>query len=100
MRISPNSNLDVAMAHLKFSPLDPDEAGIIYYDFHFDQTAQAFVVDNGPVGGRVGRAMTLAELFVSIKYLIWLRWAERPGSDLGWSDYTYRNVVNIPASRW
>ena len=38
--ISPNSNLDVAMAHLKFLPLDTIEAGIIYYDFHFDQTAQ------------------------------------------------------------
>jgi hypothetical protein len=38
--ISPNSNLDVAMAHLKFSPLDTVDAGIIYYDFHFDQTAQ------------------------------------------------------------
>jgi len=38
--ISPNSNLNVAMAHLKFSPLDPVEAGLIYYDFHFDQTAQ------------------------------------------------------------
>jgi Alginate export len=38
--ISPNSNLDVAMAHLKFSPRDALEAGIIYYDFHFDQTAQ------------------------------------------------------------
>ena len=31
--ISPNSNLNVAMAHLKFSPLDPVEAGLIYYDF-------------------------------------------------------------------
>jgi hypothetical protein len=38
--ISPNSNLNVAMAHLKFSPIDTVEAGIIYYDFHFDQTAQ------------------------------------------------------------
>lgn len=113
--ISPNSNLDVAMAHLKFSPLDTVEAGVIYYDFHFDQTAQfnnptitsknaaqevdfysvwsatewltlsgviglavpgtglkqaarAFVIDNGPVDRRVGRTMTLAELFVAIKY--------------------------------
>jgi hypothetical protein len=113
--ISPNSNLNVAMAHLKFSPIDTVEAGIIYYDFHFDQTAQfndpritsknaaqevdfysvwsatewltlsgvlgfavpgaglkqaarAFVIDNGPVDRRVGRTMTLAELFVAIKY--------------------------------
>lgn len=103
------------MAHLKFSPLDTVEAGVIYYDFHFDQTAQfnnptitsknaaqevdfysvwsatewltlsgviglavpgtglkqagrAFVIDNGPVDRRVGRTMTLAELFVAIKY--------------------------------
>jgi hypothetical protein len=113
--VSPNSNLNVAMAHLKFSPIDTVEAGIIYYDFHFDQTAQfndpritsknaaqevdfysvwsatewltlsgvlgfavpgaglkqaarAFVIDNGPVDRRVGRTMTLAELFVAIKY--------------------------------
>jgi hypothetical protein len=113
--ISPNSNLNVAMAHLNFSPLDLVEAGLIYYDFHFDQTAQfnspiitsknaaqevdfycvwsaterltlsgvlgfavpsaglrqaaqAFVIDNGPISGRVGRTMTLAELFLSIKY--------------------------------
>jgi Alginate export len=113
--ISPNSNLNVAMAHLKFSPRDTVEAGIIYYDFHFaetaqfnnpnitsrnaaqevdfysvwsatewltlsgvlgfavpgtglKQTAQAFVIDNGPVDRRVGRTMTLAELFVTIKY--------------------------------
>jgi hypothetical protein len=113
--ISPNSNLNVAMAHLKFAPLDTVEAGIIYYDFHFDQTAQfdnpsitsknaaqevdfysvwsatewltvsgvlafavpgtglkqaarAFVIDNGPVDRRVGRTMTLAELFLAIKY--------------------------------
>ena len=39
--ISSNSNLDVAMAHLQFSPLDTVEGGIIYYDFHFDQTARA-----------------------------------------------------------
>jgi len=32
------------------------------------QTAQAFVIDNGPVDRRVGRTMTLAELFVTIKY--------------------------------
>jgi hypothetical protein len=113
--ISPNSNLNVAMAHLIFSPLDTVEAGIIYYDFHFDQSAQfnnpritsknaaqevdfysvwsatewltlsgvlafavpgaglkqaarAFVIDNGPVDRRVGRTMTLAELFAAIKY--------------------------------
>src|SRR5215469_8536104 len=113
--ISPNSNLNVAMAHLKFAPLDTVEAGIIYYDFHFDQTAQfnnpsitsknaarevdfysvwsptewlsvsgvlafavpgaglqqaaqAFIMDNGPLGRSVGRTMALAELFVSIKY--------------------------------
>jgi Alginate export len=113
--ISPNSNLNVAMAHLKFAPLDTVEAGIIYYDFHLDQTAQfnnpsitsknaaqevdfysvwsatesltvsgvvgfavpgtglkqaarAFVIDNGPANRPVGRTMTLAELFVAIKY--------------------------------
>jgi Alginate export len=113
--ISPNSNLNVAMAHLKFSPLDTVEAGAIYYDFHFDQTAQfnnptitsknaaqevdfysvwsatewltvsavvgfavpgtglkqaarVFVIDNGPIDRRVGRTMTLAELFLAIKY--------------------------------
>jgi hypothetical protein len=113
--ISPNSNLNVAMAHLKCSPLDTVDAGIIYYNFHFDQTAQfnnpsitsksaaqevdfysvwsptewlnvlgvlafavpraglkqaaqAFVMDNGPFGSSVGRTMTLAEVFVSIKY--------------------------------
>ena len=113
--ISPNSNLNVAMAHLKFAPLDTVEAGIIYYDFRFDQTAQfdnpsitsknaaqevdfysvwsatewltvsgvlafavpgtglkqaarAFVIDNGPVDRRVGRTMTLSELFLAIKY--------------------------------
>jgi len=104
------------MAHLKFSPLDAVESGIIYYDFHFDQTAQfdnpvitsknaaqevdlysvwsatewltvsgvlafavpgvglkqagqaSFVMDNGPLGRSVGRTVTLAELFVAIKY--------------------------------
>jgi apolipoprotein N-acyltransferase len=103
------------MAHLKFSPLDTLDTGVLYYNFHFDQpaqfnnplitskkaaqevdfysvwsatewltvtgvlafavpgaglkqTAQAFVIDNGPVGGSVGRTMTLAEVFVSIKY--------------------------------
>jgi hypothetical protein len=113
--ISPNSNLDIAMAHLKFAPVDNLDAGIIYYDFHFDQAAQfnnpsitsknaaqevdlysvwsatewltvsgvvgfaaigtglkqaaqAFIMDNGPLGRSVGRTMTLAELFVSIKY--------------------------------
>src|SRR5439155_1204249 len=38
--INPNSNLNAAVAHLKFSPLDMLDAGIIYYNFHFDQTAQ------------------------------------------------------------
>jgi len=113
--ISPNSNLNVTVAHLKFSPLDTLDAGIIYYNFHFDQTAQfnnplvtsknaaqevdfysvwsatewltvsgvvafavpgaglkqaaqSFVIDNGPLGRSVGRTMTLAEVFVSIKY--------------------------------
>jgi hypothetical protein len=113
--ISPNSNLNVAMVHLKLSPLNTVEAGMIYYNFHFDQTAQfnnpsitsknaaqevdfysvwsatewltvsgvlafavpgaglkqaaqAFVTDNGPLGRSVGRTMTLAELFVAIKY--------------------------------
>ena len=103
------------MAHLKFSPLDTVEAGLIYYNFHFDQTAQfkkpiitsknaaqevdfysvwsatewltlsgvvgfavpgtglkqaaqTFVIANGPVGHGVGRTMTLAELFIAIKY--------------------------------
>ena len=32
------------------------------------QAAQAFVMGNGPLGRSVGRTMTLAELFVSIKY--------------------------------
>ena len=32
------------------------------------QAAQAFVIDNGPLGRAVGRTMTLAELFVSVKY--------------------------------
>jgi Alginate export len=113
--ISPNSNLNVAMAHLKFAPVDTLEAGMIYYNFHFDQTAQfndpritsknvanevdfytvwsatewltvsgvlgfmmpgtglkraaqAFVAENGPGDRLVGRTMTLAELFVAIKY--------------------------------
>jgi hypothetical protein len=113
--ISPNSNLNVSMAHLKFSPLDTVDAGIIYYNFLFDQTAQfnnplitskkaaqevdfysvwsptgwltvtgvlafavpgaglkqaaqSFVIDNGPLGRSVGRTMTLAEVFLSIKY--------------------------------
>jgi hypothetical protein len=113
--ISANSNLNVAMALLKFLPLDAVEAGIIYYDFHFDQTAQfgnpsitsknaaqevdfysvwsatewltvsgvvgfavpgtglkqaaqSFVIENGPIGRTVGRTMTLAELFLAIKY--------------------------------
>ena len=113
--ISANTNLDLEMVHLKFSPLDTLDTGILYYNFRFDQTAQlnnplitsksaaqevdfysvwsatdwltvtgviafavpgaglkqaaqAFVIDNGPVGRSVGRTMTLAELFVSIKY--------------------------------
>ena len=113
--ISPNSNLNVAMVHLKLSPIEMVDAGIIYYDFHFDQTAQfdntlitsknaaqevdfysvwsptdwltvsgvagfaipgtglkqaaqAFVIENGPIGRRVGRTMALAEVFASIKY--------------------------------
>jgi hypothetical protein len=113
--ISANTNLNLEMAHLKFSPLDTLDTGVLYYNFHFDQpaqfnnplitskkaaqevdfysvwsatewltvtgvlafavpgaglkqTAQAFVIDNGPVGGSVGRTMTLAEVFVSIKY--------------------------------
>ena len=32
------------------------------------QAAQVFVIENGPIGRRVGRTMTLAELFASIKY--------------------------------
>jgi hypothetical protein len=32
------------------------------------QAARAFVIDNAPVDRRVGRTMTLAELFVAIKY--------------------------------
>src|SRR5262249_494573 len=113
--ISANTNLNLEMAHLKFSPLDTLDAGVLYYNFHFDQTAQfnnslitsknaaqevdfysvwsptewltvtgvmalavpstglkqaaqVFVVDTGPLGRRVGRTMSLAELFVSIKY--------------------------------
>src|SRR5215472_12007379 len=113
--ISANSNLNLGMVHLKISPLDTLDAGILYYNFQFDQpaqfdkplitsknaaqevdfysvwsatewltitgvlafavpgaglkqAAQAFIVDNGPVGSRVGRTMTLAELFVAIKY--------------------------------
>jgi hypothetical protein len=113
--ISANSNLNLEMVHLKFSPLDTLDFGILYYNFRFDQAAQfnnplitsknaaqevnfysvwsatewltvtgalgfmvpgaglkqaaqAFVADNGPSNLRVGRTMTLAELFVSIKY--------------------------------
>ena len=113
--ISANTNLDLEMVHLKFSPLDTLDTGILYYNFRFDQTAQlnnplitsknaaqevdfysvwsaaewltvtgviafavpgaglkqaaqAFVIDNGPVGRSVGRTMTLAEAFVAIKY--------------------------------
>jgi hypothetical protein len=32
------------------------------------QAAQAFVMDNGPLGHSVGRTMTLAEVFVAFKY--------------------------------
>jgi hypothetical protein len=32
------------------------------------QAARAFVIDNEPVDRRVGRTMTLAELFLAIKY--------------------------------
>jgi hypothetical protein len=32
------------------------------------QAAQSFVADNGPPNLRVGRTMTVAELFVSVKY--------------------------------
>ena len=32
------------------------------------QAAQVFVIENGPIGRRVGRTMTLAELFASMKY--------------------------------
>jgi hypothetical protein len=32
------------------------------------QAAQAFIAENGPVDRRVGRTMTLAELFAAIKY--------------------------------
>ncbi len=113
--ISANTNLDLEMVHLKFSPLDALDFGVLYYNFRFDeaaqfnnplvtsknaaqevdfysvwsatewmtvsgvlafavpgsglkQAAQAFVADNGPPNLRVGRTMTLAELFVSIKY--------------------------------
>jgi alginate export protein len=113
--ISANTNLNLEMVHLKFSPLDTLDTGILYYNFRFDQTAQlnnplitsknaaqevdfysvwsatewltvtgviafavpgaglkqaaqAFVLDNRPVGRSVGRTMTLAELFVAIKY--------------------------------
>src|SRR5215813_8578528 len=113
--ISANTNLNLEMVHLKFSPLDMLDTGMLYYNFHFDQTAQldnplitsksaaqevdfysvwsaadwltvagviafavpgaglkqaaqAFVIKNGPVGLSVGRTMTLAELFVAIKY--------------------------------
>jgi hypothetical protein len=113
--ISANTNLNLAMVHLKFSPLDTLDTGILYYNFHFDQTAQfnnplitlknaaqevdfytvwsatewltvtgvlafavpgaglkqaaqSFVIDNGPANRAVGRTMTLAEVFLSIKY--------------------------------
>src|SRR5262245_19763040 len=38
--ISANSNLNLEMVHLKSSPLDTLDIGILYYNFHFDQTAQ------------------------------------------------------------
>jgi hypothetical protein len=113
--ISANTNLDLEMVHLKISPLDSLDTGILYYNFRFDQTAQfnnplitsknaaqevdfytvwsatdwltvsgvvgfavpgtglkqaaqVFIIENGPIGRRVGRTMTLAELFASIKY--------------------------------
>jgi hypothetical protein len=113
--ISANTNLNLEMAHLKFSPMDTLDFGILYYNFHLDQSAQlnnslitsrnaaqevdfysvwyttewltftgvlafavpgpglkqaaqTFVADNGPPNLGVGRTMTLAELFVSIKY--------------------------------
>jgi Alginate export len=113
--ISANTNLNLEMVHLKFSPLDTLDFGVLYYNFRFDQAvqfktplitsknaaqevnfysvwsatewltvtgvlgfmaagaglkqaAQAFVADNGPPNPRVGRTMTLAELFVAIKY--------------------------------
>jgi hypothetical protein len=103
------------MVHLKFSPLDTLDFGILYYNFRFDQpaqfgyalitskkaaqeidfysvwsatewltltgviafavpgarlkqAAQAFVIENGPPNLRVGRTMTVAELFLAIKY--------------------------------
>ena len=103
------------MAHLKLSPQDTLDVGILYYNFHSDQpaqfdnalitsknaaqevdfysvwsatewltvtgvlafavpgaglkqAAQAFVIENGPFGRRVGRTMSLAELFLAIKY--------------------------------
>jgi hypothetical protein len=59
--IGPNSNLNVAMAHLKFAPLDTVEAGIIYYDFHFDQTAQC---DNPSITSK--HAAQAAQAFVWI----------------------------------
>jgi alginate export protein len=113
--ISANTNLNLEMAHLKLSPQDTLDVGILYYNFHFDrpaqfdnalitsknaaqevdfysvwsatewltvtgvlafavpgaglkQAAQAFVIENGPFGRRVGRTMSLAELFLAIKY--------------------------------
>ena len=38
--ISANTNLNLEMAHLKFSPMDTLDFGILYYNFHFDQSAQ------------------------------------------------------------
>jgi hypothetical protein len=38
--ISANTNLNLVMAHLKFSPLDMVDFGLLYYGFCFDQVAQ------------------------------------------------------------
>jgi Alginate export len=38
--ISANTNLNLEMVHLKFSPLDTLDFGILYYNFRFDQAAQ------------------------------------------------------------
>jgi hypothetical protein len=38
--ISANTNLNLAMVHLKISPLDTLDTGILYYNFRFDQPAQ------------------------------------------------------------
>jgi hypothetical protein len=38
--ISANANLNLEMVHLKFSPLDTRDFGILYYNFRFDEPAQ------------------------------------------------------------